>query len=257
VQAGTTGISVGELIIGVRATHASVMTRLRELIPSHVVEGAEPPANLSLLIGAEDRARRELHTLARDGVRMLRTDSIGRLLRAALFQLDSYAPPPPNVHALRGRVLVKDGAAVVVDIGLAEQLSRIERRLGDAGFQIADAGCAFLDATTDQVVFEPLRLDIDAAALEWLEQDEPRAERELVPASAQLPMRALVARLRGNGTQSPTRRLTRLAAIGVDQRGRVNPDAVEYVHGLDQRGLVLDGDGRTDRELFELLRSVT
>jgi hypothetical protein len=203
---------------------------------------------------------RELHRLYRGAQVVVHTRSGGRLLRAALAHLDGFADLAPEVIRLNARVLVRDGAAVLVSAALTGQLDRIERRLERLGYQVADVEGAPVDRATTEVVLWSPRLEIDPDALADLEREHPRERREFPLAPARLPIRCLVTfagELAANGQRSPARRLVDLAHLVIGRDGLVHAADLELLGRLDDQGFVTRVPLLEDRELLELIGSLS
>jgi hypothetical protein len=230
------------------------------LLPAHVVPEIEAPPNLSLFVGGDEGPVRELHRLYRGAMVVVHTRSEGRLLRAALAHLDGFADLPPGLLQLNARVLVRDGAALLVSALLAGNLDRVERRLERLGYQVVDVEGAPVDRAAAEVVLWSPRLEIDPDALADVERDHPRERREFPLAPARLPIRGLVTLVgdpETNGQRSPARRLVDLAHLVLSDDGLVHPGDLELLNRLDDNGLVTRVQPLEDRDLLELIGNLS
>ena len=243
-----------------RTNDSDVGARLRALLPAHVVPEIEAAPNLSLFVGGDEGPVRALHRLYRGALVAVHTRSEGRLLRAVLAHLDGFADLPPDVIRLNARVLVRDGAAVLVSARLGGNLDRIERRLERLGYQVTDVEGAPVDRETAEVVLWSPRLEIAPDALADLEREHPRERREFALAPARLPIRGLVTFAgdpETDGQRSPARRLVDLAHLVFGRDGLVHAADLELLGRLDDRGFVTRVPPLEDRELLELIGSLS
>jgi hypothetical protein len=243
---------------------------LRAVLRAHVVPDVDAPPNVSLVVGDADRQVRELHRLYRSGVGTLHTRSMGRLVRAALAQLDGFLAPPAGVRRIHGRVLVRDGAAVLVTQPFVGQLDRIERRLERVGYQVADTYGAPVDPRTYEVVPAPPRLDLDTTSVASLDREFPPERREFPLASVRLPIAGLV--LPGYDDEahehahtedgddgepsSAARNLVALANMVNVGDGVLHAEDLEFLRGLTEKGLVHRVPFGDDRDLVAALDKI-
>ena len=190
------------------------------MLGAHVAGDVEAPPNLSLLAGADHGPVHEFHHLYRGRAAVVRTRSPGRLVRATLAHLDAYDVEPPRTLRLDGRLLVRDGTAVVIDPMLVATLERVERRVERLGYRVADVAGVPLDGDSLTVVLWPPRLAVDGAALAALNREYPPEAGELELAPTQLPVRALILwEPDPNGGGSPAWRLARATQLISGYRG--------------------------------------
>lgn len=156
------------------------------------MEGIEAQPNLSLLLGATRGSVRDFHWLFHGGTAMVRTRSVGRLVRATIAHLDSFGPSDPGRFDVNARLLVRRGTAVLVDPLLGGAVDQLEQRLHGVGFQVADVALVSVDRQRLEVVMSPSRFEVDADALRALERDFPPSASELTSTSAILPVRAFI-----------------------------------------------------------------
>jgi hypothetical protein len=205
---------VGDRLIGVRTNDAALSSSLRDVLRAHVVPDVDAPPNLSLLVGSSDGRRREFHHLYRGSAAVVRARSKGRLVRAALAHLDAYGATPRGTVRLDGRVLVRDGTAMVVDSLLASTLDRVERRAQRLGYAVVDVAGVPIDEEQRAVALWPPRLDIDHDALTAVNHEDPPEEGEAELAAAQLPVRGVaLLRLGSDADRSPAGRLVSVARL--------------------------------------------
>jgi hypothetical protein len=226
-------VQLGGLVLGVRANDASLTARLRELLADRIVEEGDTPPNLALALGSG----RDKHQLCRSGAIVLRTASVGRLLRAVPLLLDGYAPPATGVARLNACVLVGRDAAVLVDRRYTDALERLEPRLARRGYRRFDGFFAEVDPRTGEVVLGPPRLAFAAEAAATL---EPPGDREIDPGEGgRYPVRSLVA-IGGTSAEgespTPGRRLWGLTSLVV-HRQRTDVPGLRLLAGwvLDNR----------------------
>jgi hypothetical protein len=174
---------VGELLIGVRANDPQVTEQLRELLAPHlVVDSDMPPPNLSLVIGGDGKGgSRSLNLLYRGAIRMLRTSSLGRMLRAVPAHLDGYLPAPEGIVQVEARVLLGSEGAVLVDRRLDESVEQAEGRFVRMGYRLLDVPVAELDESTTELVLREPRIGLEPAARDALDRVYPLDRREVPP----------------------------------------------------------------------------
>jgi hypothetical protein len=235
-----------------------------------VVPGVDAPPNLSLFVGDADGQVRELHRLYRGGVVAMHTRSPGRLVRAALAHLDGFFAPPANIRQIHARVLIRDGAAVLVGQIFTGQFDRVERRLERVGYQVADTYGAPVDPRTNEVVLPPPRFDVDAGAAASLDRGFPPERREFRLASIRLPIAGLVlpvhddhihdnAHVEGDGDgepPSPARSLVALASVVNTGDGVLHAQDLEFLRALNEKGLVHRVPFGEDRDLVARLDGI-
>jgi hypothetical protein len=240
-------VQLGDLVLGVRANDAALTTRLRALLAGHVVEGGKAPPNLSVALG---RGPGDKHQLCRSGVFVLRTTSVGRLLRAVPLLLDGYAPPRRGVVRLSAWVLVGPDDAVLVDRRYTDSLERIEPRLARRGYQRWDGYFAEVEPGTGEVVLGPPRLTFADDAAATL---EPPRDREVGPVKGwRRPVRSLlgVEEARGDGEEpTPARRLWRLTPLAA-HHGRVDVPALRLLAAWLLEGRLRGGHRLDDAEVL-------
>lgn len=244
-------VQLGELVLGVRANDPALTTQLRALLAGHVIEDDKTPPNLSLALGGRSGDK---HQLCRSGAFVLRTTSVGRLLRAVPLLLDGYAPPRPGLVRLNAWVLVGAGDAVLVDRRYSDSLERLEARLARRGYRRSDGYFAEVDPGTGEVVLGPPRVAFAADAAATLEAPDDR-EVELAEGWRR-PVRSLVTieEESGDGEQpTPARRLWGLTPLVAHHR-RMDVPGLRLLAAwlLDGR---LEGGRRLDDA--ELLAAVT
>ena len=83
--------------MGLRSNDHEVCGLLRRGLAPHVIEDVEVFPNLSLYRGDERGGTRELHRLYRRGATIVRTPSVGQLVRAAARALDTFLTPPEGL----------------------------------------------------------------------------------------------------------------------------------------------------------------
>jgi hypothetical protein len=252
------GAEVGELIVGLRSNDDELVDALRRVLAPIRADDQAVFPNLSLYVGEGGGHVRELHRLYRRGTTVLRTASVGRLLRAALKHLDAFLPPPPGLVPLRGDLLVGAGGALLAN----EPFTRMEvpeRRIWKLGWRGTDGAAAFLDVTASEVVVAEPRLTFDAAGLAEIDARWVPLESEEGVTAGRYPIRAVV--LLGTGpdhllTSSPACRRADLASLIDTSILPPRATDVEALGALDGGIELVRILGNDTRELVGVLRDL-
>ena len=199
------------------------MAQVREVLRAHLVPDIEAPGNLSIHVGTESGNVRGFHFLYRGSTSVVRTRSLGRLLRATIAHLDGFDADPAGTVRLNARLLTDGRGAVVIDASLGATVQRIERRLELLGYRAVDSAGVVIDRTTLEVLTWPPRLEFDRDALAAVERaddasedPEPAASLDGPIGSARLPIRLLVlGRTDADPDNSPSALLVRLMGLVV------------------------------------------
>jgi hypothetical protein len=262
-EAGLTTYRVGKRLIGVRTNDLGAGEWLRAVLRAHVVPEVDAPPNVSLFVGDADGKVRKLHRLYRGGGVVLHTRSMGRLVRAALANLDAFLAPPAGIRRIHARVLVRDGGAVLVNQRFYGQLDGIERRLERVGYQVAETHGAPVDPRTYEVVLAQPRFNVDAATVASLDREFPPEPREFHPASVRLPIAGLALPTyddqahedahredeEDSDPSSSARSLVALANVVNVGDGVLHAEDLEFLRGLTEKGLVHRVPFSDDRDL--------
>ena len=190
----TVPLSAGAYVLGVRVNRSELGAMVRELFRDRLIEGVEPPANLSLFLAASESADgvQELHRFYVNYSRALRSRSAVRALRALWHELDLR-----DVEAARERlqldatVLVRDGHAYVLPARSRKQVVDAERRWRREGFLLVDRRRVDLDPVAGTVSVPPTPLEGGAdrlrgqlAHLRIEDVEEPIAASGIYPIAA-------------------------------------------------------------------------
>ena len=252
-------MDVGEWIIGLRSNDEEIVDLLRRGLASIRLDDVDVLPNLSLLRGEERGFARELHRLQRRGVTVLRTKSVGRLIRAATRGLEHFLEPLPGQVALRARLLVHDrGAVLLHDAGAELRLS--ERRLGRMGYRSTDATAVRFDLDTLEVVVPEARFGLDPAVAHEISERWPEEDTEAAVAPGRYPVYAVVLL----GTQadhlriaSPARRIASFASLLDTSFHPARATEVEALGRLDGRVRVEGTLGFEADDLLQILRELS
>jgi hypothetical protein len=201
-------VHVGDLLIGVRCTDATVAGVLRRALAAHLVDDVEFHPNYSVVVGQVDGARRELHRLHRSSATLARARSTRRLAAALVSHLDSAAGPVrrdlPEVWAA---MAVHDGRALLLPSRYVGELVDGRARLQAAGVEVVDRIRVVVDPATGEAVIDPVSLTVDRKALDELPADE-RDGRSVGPGRY-----ALVGWWTADPIERPTAAVVTLASI--------------------------------------------
>jgi hypothetical protein len=257
VEAGPIAVRVGDLIIGVRtndeATSALLLGALRPLVVSDV----DAPPNLSLALGEADGHVRGLHFLYRGGLSVVRTGSVGRLLRAALRHLEGFAPPPPEATRLNAKLLVRGDDAILVDSRFGGTVDVLERRLHRLGFRLVDVHAPLLDRETLAVRLEAPRLDVDSDGRGEIDRLHPPTKREVELHDGHYRLRGLV--VLGDPEpdgQSPAQRYAELTPLATGGDGNIDADGLAVLARLPDACEVVRIEYPDARKLLSTLRGL-
>lgn len=252
------GVDTGEWIVGLRSNDEEVVDLLRRGLAPIRVDGIDVFPNLSLRRGADGGRNRELHRLYRRGVSVMRTASLGRLVRSAVRHLDGFMDPPSGLLPLRADVLFGDrGAVLVYGTVVTERIA--ERRLTRLGWRSADGLRALLDPVTPDVVVQEPRLCLTPEVAAEVEARWPREPEEDVVAPGRYPVRGVI--LLGTRPDhlrvaSPARRLASLVSL-LDTTGHpARAVDVEAIGRLDTHAEVVRALGYETDELLDILRAL-
>ena len=177
---------IGDTHLGVRTNSRSVADLLEALVPAHVIDEPHlvdergPGPNFSLLVGDDSTHARPIHFLTRSGIGVVRSPTVGRLVRALLHHLSDYVDPTRrDVVRVDAHVLLKGSDAVLVHPGVVTNLHAMERRLNRLGCRLVDVAGADISVRTGELCLEPSRLEIDEGRWRDLLRLHPVAEPEV------------------------------------------------------------------------------
>src|SRR5262249_15597932 len=158
---------------------------------------------------------RELHRLYRRGHAVMRTPSLGRLVRGAVRQVDALLEPPPGLVPLKGELLLtKHGAVLVNDQFVNFDIP--ERRLARMGYQRSDGAVRLFDPVSLEAVVPEPRLAFDMEVLHEVEQRWPALDSGASTVPGRYAVHGVVllgARPDHLKVASPARRLAGLASL--------------------------------------------
>jgi hypothetical protein len=148
-------------------------------------------ANLSLLHGSQSGQLRVLHRLYRREASVLRTTSLGRLVRTAVRYLDHFVRPPDGMVRLSANLVVNERGAVLVATGGLDVMPA-ERRLARLGWRRSDGVMPLLDSESLEVVVEPARFSIEDGVAKELGTAWPPEPGESGVEPGRYPLQAVV-----------------------------------------------------------------
>jgi hypothetical protein len=258
VEAGPIAVRVGDLIIGVRTNDDEMTALLVGALGPHVVPGVDPPPNLSLTFGERDGRVRDLHFLYRSGISVVRTNSTGRLLRAALRHLEGFAPPPAGATSLNAKLLVRGNDATLVDGRFGGTVDNLERRLHRLGFRLVDVHGPLLDRETLDVRLQAPRLDVGTAGRAEIDRRHPPTRHEVELHEGRYSLRGLVAwgDPEPDG-QSPAQRYAELTALATGSDGNIAAEDLDVLARVAQACDVVRITYPDARQLLSVLRGLT
>jgi hypothetical protein len=257
VEAGPIAVRVGELIVGVRTNDEETRTLLLGALRPLVASDVDAPPNLSLALGEVDGHVRALHFLYRGGLSVVRTDSPGRLLRAALRHLEGFAPPPPDTIRLNAKLLVRGGDAVLVDSRFGGTVDVLERRIHRLGLHLVDVHAPTLDRATLEVRLEAPRLDVDTDGRGEIDRRHPPARHEVELHDDRYPLRELV--IWGDPDpdgRSPAQRYAELTPLAMGRDGSIEANDLDVLARLHEASEIVRIAYPDARQLLSTLRGL-
>jgi hypothetical protein len=255
VQAGPTGIRIGDLIIGVRTNDEEMSAVLAGALRPYVVADVEPPPNLSLKFGQSDGPVRGLHFLYRGGRSVVRTDSRGRLLRASIRHLEGFAPVPAGLMCVNAKLLLCGDDAILVDDRFGGIVDVIERRLHRSGYRVVDVHPPAVDRETLEVRLNDPRLDIDRDGRAEIDRRYPPTPHEVELHDGSYRLRGLV--VWGDPEpdgQSPAQQYAELTPLVTDRGGSIAAGDLEVLLRLRRSCETVRIAYPDARQLFTTLR---
>lgn len=214
--------------------------------------------NLSLLVGGDDGRSRELHRLYRRGATVLRTPSLGQLIRASVRQLDTFVAPPDGLVRLRADLLVGEHGAVLVHDPWT-QLRVPDRRLAALGWARSDGAAPMLDRATGDVVVTLPRFSLDESVAAEVDTQWPVAPGEGRVAPGRYRVHAIV--LLGATPDhlkvaSPARRVASLASLLDTSAHPARAIDVAAMGRLEGRAEIVRAIGMDLSEVVGILRDL-
>jgi hypothetical protein len=188
-QAGFVAVDTGDRIVGLRSNDAEVVALLRRILSPMVVEWVDVYPNVSLRVGQVRGSTRPRHLLWRRREVVLRTGSLGHLVRAALDVLESLFPVADDLLALQGGFVVGHGGAVLLH-PRAVRLS--SRQLARWGWCDGGGRPPLLDPERGELIVPGTRLVTDPEAVAELDRRFPPSEDEVPLPAGRLRLRAIL-----------------------------------------------------------------
>jgi hypothetical protein len=188
-QAGYVAVDTGDRIVGLRSNDAEVVALLRGILAPMVVEGVDVYPNVSLRVGHVRGTTRPRHLLWRRREVVLRTGSLGHLVRAALGALESLLPVPDGLLALQGGFVVGHGGAVVLHPRAVRLPSR---QLARWGWGDGGGRPPLLDPERGELIVPGTRLVTDLEAVADLDRRFPPSENEVPLPAGRHRLRAIL-----------------------------------------------------------------
>lgn len=142
---------MADRLIGIRTNDADVVDRLRIRLAPWVVDEEAAP-NISLTVGGRTRGRRDAHRVHRRGVQTFRSFDLDEAVDAAIAHVHTMLPQPAGTLELYGRVLLRNGAAIVLGDAFAEGIDSHARRLIEQGYQLVPYSPVLADPATGEVL---------------------------------------------------------------------------------------------------------
>ncbi|MGH9054845.1 MAG: hypothetical protein ACRDYY_03085, partial [Acidimicrobiales bacterium] len=209
-DAGLLTVKVGEHLLGLRLSTPELVEAARAVLRPSLVDDVRAPNNVSV-VETSVRTGTPLLYCYRSGWLMARARSTRRAMEAAIAFLSSYAPPAPGDPVrIDAVVAVRAGAAALLCPESRFVSDGLFPRLRAAGWQVADAPWAAIDASTGEAVIVEPAVEFDAAALAALPGS---ASEGGAPAPGRYPVRTWLA-VAGEALQpgTPAGRVTAVAS---------------------------------------------
>ena len=209
-------MQIGDIVVGVRTNDDELYNLLGRVLAPRVVEGVEAFPNVSLWFGRRAGRVRDFHVLSAGATPVLRTTSVGRLLRAALHLLEGYRPPPAGLIGCNGWAVVGPNGAVLVTDVFGERFGLTDRELARRSRRLLDVPRPLVDPSTLEVVVPEPALGYDADGLAELDARFPPRRDEAAFGAARTPIEGIVILgLRDEALKqtSPARRVAGLVAL--------------------------------------------
>ena len=216
---------IGTRTVRVVCTSPDVGDLMRAAFDEHLLEdGIDPMADTEVLlhVGSAPGSLVAVHYVYIDGVRVLRSANLGRMIRAVLGFVST--PPPPNgVFVLFGRLFVGRRGAIIARTAHEAQWELPDRGLARRGWRQADLVPGVVDLETFEVVPPPPAVELAIGARAEIDSRYPIGREELADAVVRTPLVGLVAI--GYSPEDPeqpdstARRLGRLAPFVIGPLG--------------------------------------
>lgn len=186
----TIPMRAGEYVLGVRANTTALGGLLRDLFRERIVDVADPPGNLSLLLAPRSESNiQDLHRLYVTYTRVLSSRSAIRGLEALWHELDVRdGEVEPHRMQVAATALVREGQAYLLPARARGRILAEHRRWQAAGFCVVDRRLVDLDPAAGTIHVP--RPDLTPASgtladrvaqLDLLHRDEPTAPAGTLP----------------------------------------------------------------------------
>lgn len=154
----TVPLRAGEYVLGARVNTPAVADLVREVFRERVVEGANPPNNLSLRLTVDSmdkRAARQLHQLYLECSLQQRTRDPFRAIGALWHELNGYDVRWEQTSlVLDATVLLQRDRAHILPAFVRRHVVGDQRRWESLGLRVWDARWVPLDLATGEVVLQ-------------------------------------------------------------------------------------------------------
>lgn len=249
-------VRLGDVYLGARTNDPAAADAMRAVLAPHLAEDVIAPPNVSLLAGEpETTAARPFHFLYTGARTTVRSTSIARLLRSLPAQLAWFLEPPAGVSRLAARAVVRDGAVVLVDIGLVGSLLEAERRLRRDGFELADAPYVSVDAATFGLVVEPPPLTLVDDALAAVDREWPTDGESVDLGASPYEVAGMIVGAQPD-EESPARALSQLAPLVVDAESRARATDIELIARIGSAWPIVRTGYVQGDELYDVIREL-
>ena len=179
--AGTRAYLLTDQTVGVAYSSDETAELLDRLIGFEKSDEAAG-ANYSVATYSQSNGRgRELNLLVRGSQQLVRSRSVGRVLRALLTYLSAdFTPLDPSLVHVNATAAVRDGEAMLLPPNLVWWIKELQPRLARKGISLVDAPFASVDPERRTLVVPPPVIPHDASVLAEFD-DTSRGGSELPP----------------------------------------------------------------------------
>jgi hypothetical protein len=177
-------LAAGGYVLGVRFNSHRAGDLIRRLFAERIVEGADPPNNLSVWLASPTGKGqpRPLHRFYETYSCNLRSRSAGRVLDLLWHELDSWDVRAESRLLIDATVLASNGRAHILGKGWRRIIAGEERRWRREGLQLIDRRWVDLDPVRGTVSLAPSGLILDGeapGAFDWQEGPSGSADQSV------------------------------------------------------------------------------
>jgi ectoine hydroxylase-related dioxygenase (phytanoyl-CoA dioxygenase family) len=255
-DAGQFTVDIGDEAVAVRSNDVELLELMRGALTPLLTNEAPGGKRLSLVVTPGRGRIPSMFYLHRGDELVFRCATRGRLLRAALAELDGFLTPLSDVARLNASALVGEGGtAVLVGGPFRESLALSGRWLAAKGWQMLDGPAAFVGRGDFRAVIASPRLQLDPVGRAAIDADSTVEPGEGVPEGSYEVTHILVTGNESDATKlsSPAQRLAGLFPLLADLGCPIDPTDLRWLHSMGKAVDVRWIHGADDRELLDAL----